>query len=53
MRWKYKDPREWHRRFAWWPIEIDGEWIWWEYFETRLEWSNVVDKWDYRKCGAQ
>lgn len=52
MRWKYKDQREWHPYFAWWPMVIDGEVIWLEYIETRLEWSNIVDKWDYRRCPA-
>ncbi len=37
MRWKPKArSREWHRRFAWFPRWIDGEWIWLEMYERQF-----------------
>ena len=41
MRWKLKPSpprpnlREWHSWFAWFPVEINGEAVWWERVERK------------------
>lgn len=41
MRWAAReeapDPRlEWHRWFAWHPVQIDDRWVWLEHVERKL-----------------
>ena len=48
MRWKYNDPREWHRFYCWLPMVIGGTCVWLEHAERRLRIRDVVDVWDYR-----
>lgn len=33
MRWRHQEPERWHRWFAWYPVVIDGEWVWLESVE--------------------
>jgi len=47
MRWKPKPPKRWYigdkkivTRFALFPIEIDGEWIWFEKYRVEKVWSH-------------
>jgi hypothetical protein len=37
MRWPAFDPKEWHRWFAWHPVEVDGMQVWWERIERRWD----------------
>jgi hypothetical protein len=30
MRWKAVTEKDWHSHFAFWPVKIDGEWVWLE-----------------------
>jgi hypothetical protein len=36
MRWKPKDHKQWHRWLAWYPVMIDGEYVWLELVQRRL-----------------
>lgn len=43
VRWpaKRKNPGDWERWFAWYPVLVDyengtSEWVWWGYVETRI-----------------
>lgn len=43
MKWKYETPEErikrlekWHKKFAWFPIKIDGTKYWLEFVERRM-----------------
>lgn len=33
MRWLAHNDKEWHRWFAWYPVEVDGRWVWMEHVE--------------------
>lgn len=35
MRWKYKDPRDWHRKFAWLPTLCGKTTVWLETYERQ------------------
>lgn len=49
MRWRAISLREWHLRFAWLPVYIEGQGIWLERYERRLLWSDLwCDSWEYR-----
>lgn len=45
MRWKAKD-NWWHLWYAWYPVNIDGEYVWLEWVERYTE--KVT--WDYTRC---
>lgn len=36
MRWPAKHPGAWQPKFAWLPIEIDGQWLWLEWYLRRF-----------------
>lgn len=35
VRWKAKDPHRWRNRFAFLPVRVADQWIWWEWFKIR------------------
>ena len=38
MRWSIDfGDRPWHRWFAWYPVRIDNERVWWEWVERRVD----------------
>lgn len=53
MRWKPRDIRVWRRWFAWHPIQMDGELVWFEWVERcgtlRQHGYDTVVDWAYRK----
>jgi hypothetical protein len=53
MIWRYRDPTQWRRWFAWRPVLADhGDtlvWVWWQWVERRMpECSHSNLAWDYR-----
>ena len=32
--------KDWHRVFAWWPVVIDGQTVWLEWYWRRQAWSD-------------
>lgn len=48
MRWQAKRSlnwhRDWHRWFAWYPVRVGDQWIWWEHVERKL--TPSYDGWD-------
>ena len=47
MRWRYQPATEWHRWFAWYPVVIEGQWVWLETVERRLV-ESLTDYWTYQ-----
>jgi hypothetical protein len=43
---------EWHRWFAWYPVEVDGKWVWLETLcrrgTFRVWWDADWYEWEYR-----
>lgn len=42
--------RQWHIWFAWHPIIISDEWVWWEFVERRYRDGFFFDPWEYRNA---
>ncbi len=43
MKWPARDTSAWQRKFAWFPVRIGLQWVWWEPFEERLNgWGTDV-----------
>jgi hypothetical protein len=39
MRFPIPDPKKWNKWFAWYPVRVDMEWVWWEYVEYQVTYS--------------
>ena len=51
----YKHPGpSWEKWFAWYPVEVDGHYVWLEMVERKLEWVDPINgfEWNtYREVG--
>lgn len=45
MRFKVKNKRDWNKWFAWNPVKIGSQWVWWETVEIRKDYWGF---WEYR-----
>jgi hypothetical protein len=57
MRWAHKDVKQWHKWFAWYPVQLDDaskQWVWFETIERKLVDQWWDDCWFYReaKCST-
>jgi len=44
---------EWHKRFAWFPLQMsDGTWVWLENVERKKNRWAVYVTWQYREIGS-
>jgi len=49
MRWPIPDPHGWRRWFAWYTVEIEGQYVRWEWVERRyLGAGHMVYHYEYR-----
>lgn len=49
MRWKTEKAREWYRVFAYMPVVVGDEWVWWEWYERKVCFECEVGvSYDYR-----
>lgn len=53
MRWQHKDPKKWHKWFAWLPVQLDhgdNDWVWFETIERRRQTAAYYGEvWFYRE----
>ena len=49
MKWQTEQARGWVRKFAWTPLTIGDQWIWWEHYERRVTHETEVGpSYEYR-----
>jgi len=50
VRWPRHDREEWHRWFAWHPVTVGKEWVWWEHVERRATGVFLGSRDLYKNC---
>jgi hypothetical protein len=53
MRWPVQFKPRWRQWFAWHPVRIGNQWVWWEVVERELVCPELGGAWHYRLAAPE